>query len=302
MNEVVIVEFPSNLGLKELIPGKEPGVKYLPAWLRQHQFHEKLNPEQVFHLPAPKYCPLPDLETGVLNIDALVKYAREQANLLLPILEQNNLPVVIGGDCSILLGSALALKQKGNYALFYLDGHTDFMEPALSSTGGVGGMAAAMVAGYGPEKLTQINQQGPYFPEKFVWCVGNREYDEEYEGAIQSSGATYINLGYLREMGIVNCVKSFLEVVEPAELDGFWLHLDVDVLDDVAMPAVDSRTPDGITYKEFTNLLFPLLMSSKLAGLEITILDPDLDPSGQYTQEFVSNFVSTFTAARKLVI
>ncbi len=302
MNKVVIVEFPSNLGLKEPVPGQEPGVKKLPDWLRQQQFHNKLNPSQVFRLPAPTYSALPDLETGVLNTDALVQYAQEQASLLLPILEQQQFPVVIGGDCSILLGSALALKQKGTYALFYLDGHTDFMEPALSGTGGVGGMAAAMVAGYGPEKLTQINQQGPYIPEEFVWCVGNREYDAEYEGAIQNSGATYISLAHLREMGMIYCVNSFLEEVDLAKLNGFWLHLDVDVLDDTVMPAVDSRTPGGLTYKQLDYLLTPLIASPKLAGLEITILDPDLDPTGQYTQAFVSNFVNTFTAARKKVI
>ncbi len=302
MNEVVIVEFPSNLGLKEPIPGQEPGVKKLPDWLRQQQFHEKMGSGQVFRLPAPKYCALPDPETGVLNIEALARYAQDQASLLLPLLEQQTFPVVIGGDCSILLGSALALKQKGAYALFYLDGHTDFMEPALSSTGGVGGMAAAMVAGYGPAKLTQINQLGPYIPEELVWCVGNREYDAEYEGVIQNSGATYISLAYLQEMGMINCVKSFLEEVDLTKLDGFWLHLDVDVLDDDLMPAVDSRTPGGLTYQQLDYLLTPIMASPKLAGLEITILDPDLDPTGQYTQAFVSNFVKTFTDARKKVV
>jgi arginase len=103
-------------------------------------------------------------------------------------------------------------------------------------------------------------------------------------------------------MGMINCVKSFLEKVDLAKLNGFWLHLDVDILDDAVMPAVDSRTPGGLTYKQLDYLLTPLIASPKLTGLEITILDPDLDPTGQYTQAFVSNFVNTFTAARKKVI
>ncbi|QNF31560.1 arginase family protein [Adhaeribacter swui] len=302
MKEVVIVEFPSNLGLKEPTPGKEPGVKKLPGWLKQHGFHEKLNPRQVYQLPAPTYNNLPDAETGVLNITGLQQYAQEQANLFESIFQKQDFPVVLGGDCSILLGSALALKQQGNYALFYLDGHTDFMEPGLSGTGGVGGMAAAMVAGYGPQKLTQINNLGPYIPEELVWCVGNREYDAEYEKAIEDSRATYISLAKLREMGITNCVAAFFKKLEIAKTDGFWLHLDVDVLDDAVMPAVDSRTPDGLSYPELDRLLTPLIASNKLAGLQITILDPDLDPTGQYTQEFVANFTAIFNQARKAMV
>ncbi|QMU27332.1 arginase family protein [Adhaeribacter radiodurans] len=298
MNNIILVEFPSNLGLKAPAPGKEPGVKRLPEWLRQHGFHEKINPDQIITLKAPAYQPNRDLETAVLNADSLVGYAQEQSELIQKVLKEKIFLLVLGGDCSILLGSALALKQTGNYALFYLDGHTDFMEPHLSGTGGVGGMAAAMVAGYGPKKLTDINGLGPYFKEEYVWCVGNREYDEEYEQQIKDSQAQYIPLHALRENRISNYVNSFLELVEAQELDGFWLHLDVDVLDDEVMPAVDSRTPGGLTYEELDSILSVLLASSKAVGLEITILDPDLDPTGYYTAVFVSNFVKSFHQAR----
>ena len=82
--------------------------------------------------------------------------------------------------------------------------------------------------------------------------------------------------------------------VRMRNLDGFWLHIDVDVLNDSIMPCVDSRTPDGLTYEEFNELTSILFQSPKLSGLEITILDPDLDPTGQYTKEFVSNLTNTF--------
>ncbi|GAA6768076.1 hypothetical protein AAFH68_40280 [Flavobacterium sp. CGRL1] len=60
------------------------------------------------------------------------------------------------------------------------------------------------------------------------------------------------------------------------------------------MPCVDSRTPDGLTYDEFNELTSYLFQSQKLSGLEITILDPDLDETGEYTKEFVANITSTF--------
>jgi len=298
MKEICIVEFPSNLGLKEPQPGKEPGVKNLPDWLWKHNFHKAIHPKNIIRLDPPKYSSVRDSETGILNSNALADYAREQAYLLNNVLSQNKFPLVLGGDCSILLGAAVALKQKGNYALFYLDGHTDFMDISLSETGGVGGMAASIVTGKGPEKLTNILQLAPYIKEENLWCAGNREYDDTYENEIRNSAAIYISLGELRKKGIPTCVESFLSEIEHKKLDGFWLHIDVDVLNDAVMPCVDSRTPDGLTYEEFDELTSSLFESKKLIGLEITILDPDLDPTGVYTKDFTAHITTTFNAAK----
>ncbi|OMQ11726.1 arginase family protein [[Flexibacter] sp. ATCC 35103] len=294
MKEICIVEFPSNLGLKEPQPGKEPGVKKLPDWLWKHNLHKAIDPKNILRLDAPKYTTIKDPETNILNANTLVDYAREQAYLINNLLSQNKFPFVLGGDCSILLGTAIALKQKGNYGLFYLDGHTDFMDVSLSETGGVGGMAASIVTGKGPEKLTNILNLAPYIKEENLWCAGNREYDDEYENEIRNSAATYISLYELRKQGISNCIEAFLSEVKTKNLDGFWLHIDVDVLNNSIMPCVDSPTPDGLTYEEFNELTSSLFESDKLCGLEITILDPDLDPTGQYTKEFVENLTKTF--------
>ena len=299
MREVYIVEFPSNLGLKEPQPGKEPGVKRLPDWFQRHNLHKILDPKNTLRLDPPKYNNTKNPETLILNANPLVEYAREQAYMINNLLTRNKFPFVLGGDCSILLGSAIALKQKGNYALFYLDGHTDFMDISLSETGGVGGMAASIVTGNGHEKLTNILNLSPYIKEENLWCVGNREYDDEYEDQIRNSAATYISLNELRKKGISNCVELFLSEVENKNLDGFWLHIDVDVLNDNIMPCVDSRTQDGLLYDEFNELTSQLFQSNSLSGLEITILDPDLDLTGQYTRDFVENITTTFNLSQK---
>ena len=101
----------------------------------------------------------------------------------------------------------------------------------------------------------------------------------------------YFDLNALRKTGIENSTLQFLKMVDENELDGFFIHLDVDVLNDDIMPAVDSREKDGLNYNEFTNLMSELLSSPKAIGIEITILDPSLDKEGQYTREFVSNFI-----------
>src|SRR5262245_30815422 len=134
LRNVCIVEFPSNLGLKEPSPGHEPGVKKLPGWFKEHGFYERINPVHVYSLDPPPYTMDVDKESGVRNADAIAQYAKGQAGIINNILSRSEFPLVIGGDCSILIGNTLALKTRGNYGLFFLDGHTDFMWPELSHT------------------------------------------------------------------------------------------------------------------------------------------------------------------------
>ncbi len=299
MKKVSILEFPSNLGLKEPVEGHEPGVKKLPDWLRKHQFHDLIKAEGVYRLNPPEYTMQFDQESGVRNTDKIVQYAKEQAIVLEKELFNNTFPLIIGGDCSILIGNMLALKKGGNYALFFLDGHTDFIEPELSGTGGAAGMDLAIVTGHGHPKLTNIDNLKPYTKEEYVWCVGNREYDEKYIEPVLNSKINYYDLDTLRRTGIQQCISDFFSMISHHNLDGFWIHLDVDVLDDDIMPAVDSRQKDGLSYKELDLILQLLLSDEKAAGLEITILDPDLDLTGWYTKEFVYSFCNSFNIARK---
>ncbi|RYY49089.1 MAG: arginase family protein [Chitinophagaceae bacterium] len=301
MKDLVIVEFPSNLGLKETAPGQEPGVRRLPAWLQKHGLHAALSPAKVYSLEAPPYDSRRDPQNGYLNPTALATYAMQQAALLGGVLNNEQFPFILGGDCSILLGTALALKQRGNYGLFYLDGHTDFMDISLSETGGVGGMVASLVTGNGAAQLSNMASLSPYICEEDLCCVGNREYDAVYEAAIQGSKATYVSLAELRRQGIHVITSNFLDRVARRQPDGFWLHIDVDVLNDEIMPCVDSRTPDGLHYAEFNELCGYLFSSPLLAGIEITILDPDRDPDGKHTKAFVSNISETFNSSRKTV-
>jgi arginase len=290
MKDIAIIECPSNLGLKEPYEGHEPGVKKLPDWLRSFDFHKKINPESVIRIEPPAYGNPIDPQTGIRNSEQVIEYAAQQAKAVENAIKENKLPLVIGGDCSIMIGNAIALKSLSRYGLFSLDGHTDFMGPDMSSTGGAAGMDLAIVTGYGHDKLTDIHHLKPYIKKEDVWCVGNREYDDAYVQLAIDAGIAYYSLDNLRETGIENCVRDFLQMIDEHQCDGFWLHFDVDVLDDAIMPAVDSRTPGGLTYNEFNELFSLLLSNKKFTGMNITILDPELDEHGIYTKPFVDNF------------
>lgn len=288
--EINIFEFPFNLGLTKKEHETEPGVKKLPDWLRKLNFHAKLHPKNILRLNGPDYAMDFDEETQVKNPDRIIEYAQKQSDLILKNYDKNTLNVIIGGDCSILIGTAIALKKLGNFGLFYLDGHTDYIPPELSSSGGVAGMDLAIVSGMGHQKLTNIRGLRPYFIEENIFCVGNAETDDEdYVNQVINSGVHYYDLESLRKNGFSKTAEDFLKMVQQKGLDGFFIHFDVDVLNDQIMPAVDSRTEDGIDYNNLREILTPLIKNDQCFGIEITILDPDYDKQGVYTKAFVEN-------------
>ena len=292
-NPVSIISFNSNLGLIEPAPGMEPGVKKLPACLRNSGFFDLIEPQEVIELEPPPYSMYLDPVSNMRNTDSIADYANKQVPILQDVISRKHFALVLGGDCSILIGNALALKKQGEYKLFFIDGHTDFMWPALSSTHGVAGMDLAIVTGHGHEKLSNIGGYRPYFKETDTWCVGNREYDPDYVAAIEKTNIHYYDLNALRKSGIAACIHSFFEDLSADKPDGFWIHLDVDVLDPLIMPAVDSPDPGGLNYPELISLLDPLLSHPLCAGMEITILDPDRDPDGKIVQEFIAQIGGT---------
>ena len=78
-------------------------------------------------------------------------------------------------------------------------------------------------------------------------------------------------------------------------VEGFWIHLDADVLDDELMPAVDSRQPGGMNYGELVELLGAFLRSGLAVGMEVTIFDPELDPTGEIAEGFTAALVESFS-------
>ena len=247
-NRTYIIEFPSNLGLKKTEHAIEPGVKTLPEWLKQFGFHKQIDPEKVLGIDPPDYAMDLDKASGVRNAGKIIEYAKAQSQLLSEGLWEGAFQIIIGGDCSILIGNAIALKKKGEFGLFFLDGHTDFVLPKMSQTGGAAGMDLAIVTGHGHEKLTNIYGLKPYFVERHVFCVGNREFGKDYVQPILDSDIEYYDLNRLRRNGLKRTANQFLKLVESNRLDGFFIHLDLDVLNDSIMPAVDSSAKDGLTY------------------------------------------------------
>lgn len=285
--QITIIEAPWNLGLMPPVPGQQPGTRYAPDALRQSGLHGLLGPREVRRVEAPPYDPDEDRLINVRNIPALALYSSLLADEVVRAISLQSFVLVLGGDCSILLGSALALRRCGALGLLFLDGHTDFYLPEQSATGGAAGMDLAMVTGWGPEELTNINGLRPYVEIGSVIAIGNRDDAPRRPASIphlKDSGAQYWDLSALRRTGIEYAVRHSLEAIRDHTVDGVWIHLDVDVLDSEQMSAVDSPQPGGLTYEELLRLLRAAGATAKVVGMEVTIYDPTRDRNGTFAR------------------
>jgi arginase len=295
---IAVVDAPSNLGLRPPGAGKEPGVRRLAATLRSRGIVSRLDALDGGRVAPPPYSPEVDPETTVMNGEAIRGFSVDLAGKVGAVLGEGHFPLVLGGDCSILVGNMLALRSFGRFGLVFIDGHLDFRHPGNSEVvGAAAGAELALVSGRGPERLTNIDGSKPLVRDEDAFALGEREDDPRTRDA-RETGIEVWDLSAVRQIGVGEAAARVVETLESNGVDGFWIHLDADVLDDALMPAVDSRQPDGLGYAELIELLRVLLRSDLAVGMQVTIFDPELDSTGEIADEFTSAIVAAFTGGR----
>jgi len=285
-----VIDAPSILGLRPT------GVELLPKALRTAGLLEGLNAEYGgIVTPSSPYNCNREEETKLLNPEAIKAYSLKLADIVKYVLHQNKFPVVLGGDCSILIGILLALRRLGRYGLFFIDGHADFYKPEESPTGEVADMDLAIVSGHGPDILSNLDDLKPLVMEQDIVVFGYRDAAQSAQYECQDIKKTTVmntlELTDVQRLGLTNAASLAIDRLLKNELSGFWVHLDADVLDDSIMPAVDYRLPGGLTFPELSDLLKLLHVSNRAVGISITILNPTLDKDGAITRNFVSSLV-----------
>jgi arginase len=289
MTNYIVIDAPSNLGLRPT------GVEMLPVALKSAGLLSKLSATYAGRVTPLPYQVDRDPLTQMRNADGIRIYAQQLADAVGPHVQAGNFPIVLGGDCSILLGAMLGLQRIGRYGLFFLDGHADFYQPEAELQGEVASMELALVSGRGPELLTNIEGFRPFVRDQEIVAFGFRDAEQALHEGSQDIRATAIHtydLHQARTPDVVTAVTQALEPLQRAELAGFWIHLDADVLDDQIMPAVDYRIADGLQFDELSAVLGILLRTGRAMGMTITIFNPLLDSDGTCAQRFVDSIVA----------
>jgi arginase len=272
----VIIEAPSTLGLAS------DGVEELPTRLLELGLAERIGAQKIRRLPVPPKNPERDPETLVLNAQAIAAWSPRLADAVEAALAAGEFPVVLGGDCTIVLGSMLALRRRGRYGLMFIDGNADYFQPEAEPNGEGASMDLAFVTGRGPRLLTNLEGLAPLVRPEDTVAFGFRDLEDQAEYGSQplSPEIFACDLGTVRRLGLEVAAGKALEHLTRPELRGFFIHVDADCLDDAIMPAVDFRVPGGLSWSELTSLLRLLLASDRAAGFEITIYNPRLDADG----------------------
>jgi arginase len=275
---ISIVDAPSILGL---FPG---GVETLPDALHERDLGRRLHASRHRSLIPPEYSPVRDSLTGINNSAAIVAFARTLSDAVEEEIDAGSFPLVLGGDCTVMFGPLLALARGGRPGLLFLDGHADFAHPRDEPSGEAASMDLALATGRGPDGFGPIGRSDPLIQDDRVAVLGYRVHgdgtDTNRGVHVSDTGITAIGLDELRRRGVERATTDALQVVAREDLEGFWIHLDVDVLDDDLMTAVDYHWPGGLSWEELTVVVTSALATSRARGMDVAIFNPRLDPEG----------------------
>ena len=284
-----VVEAPSNLGLTR------KGVEGLSQALLSAGLLDHLHAQYAGKVEAPPHDSKRDPDTGLLNGAPIQEFSRMLACELASMISKDSFPVALGGDCSILLGPLLKLRRLGRYGLFFLDGHADFHRPGAEPNGEVASMELALLSGRGPPILANIDGLGPLILDEDIVAFGFRDEDQARKEGSQDLKASSIlsyDLAKVNGMGVGPAAEEAAAYLVRRPIEGFWIHVDADVLDDEEMPAVDHRLPGGLRSSELSSILQVLISTGKVVGLTVTIFNPTMDPNGKISRMLVECIAS----------
>jgi arginase len=219
-------------------------------------------------------------EGGYRHLPEVVRWNELVHEALYAQLRQARLPILLGGDHCLSIGSISAVarhcrEQGRKLRVLWLDAHADFNTSQLSPSGNVHGMPVAVLCGFGPAALTRIGGAAPVIEPSWVRQIGIRSVDEGERRFVHEQGLDVFDMRCVDEMGMRQTMEQAL-----AGLDAdTHLHVsfDVDFLDPEIAPGVGTQVPGGPTYREAQLCMEMIADTRRLASLDIVELNPAFD-------------------------
>jgi len=269
------------LGVPFNSDGTPPEVEHPPRHLRNAGLLDRLGSSRSIrdceNLPIPTADGVRDSGTGVLNWSSWQAVTENVAESIREILAAGGWPLVVGGDCSILVGiMAGAVQVEARCGLFFVDGHGDFHTPATSPTGEPADMELAVLTGRAPNPAGAAT--GVMLDDEDVVVFGIREPD-----GIDAAPIRVLDYARLTQGNLVIAVQDAASVISDLPV---WLHFDVDVIDAALMPVIFPAGA-GLTLDQTATVLGTLLKTGRVIGMDVACFHPNLDHTGTATTALI---------------
>jgi arginase len=273
--EVELIGVPTNSS------GTAGGVARAPAVLRERGLPTALpgrpgvTDAGNLALPAPQSRRGP---SGLLAEDALITMIGRVAGAVGAARGRGRFPLVLGGDCPVMLGALAALQDEQDQpGLLFVDGHEDAWPPLASPTGEAADCELGLALGLFDAVLDpRLRAVLPRIRAADVIAIGPRDYDELAAAGVPTLAGQLQAL--IRPAGFDAVKGAAAAAALPAP---WWLHTDLDVLASTELGAVDYPQPGGLTWEQLSQITAAALASPGCAGWSVCIYNPDLDPGRQ---------------------
>jgi arginase len=269
--------------------GRGRGEERGPAAIRAAGLLERLGARDAGEADARIRDPRREPTTGVVGASEVRRASAAIASSVREVLESDERPLVLGGDCTLLLGVFAGVPEGSG--LWFVDGHADFFDGDSSPTGEAADMELAVLTGHGPPGLLAGGE--PMLDPAAVVLLGHRPAelhpDAARENARLDPAIHALTAPEVRERGPDRVGDDAV-----ARLGGrpAWLHLDLDVLDEGVLPAVSYPQPLGLDWGELTALAQPLAAAPNLLGISVADFNPDRDADDLYAARIVEGLTS----------
>lgn len=278
---IAVVGAASSLGIRPYDDGAVRHLDLAPGVFRGRGLIERLDALDLGDVIPPPYRDHVRPPGRPRNEAQVLRYSRLLAERVAAATAGGRFALVLGGDCSIVLGCLLGARRSatGPLGLVYVDAHADFATPDESRTGSVASMALALASGRGGTPLARLAGRAPLVEPSRVVLLGRREAAGARYGHAALAASSILDLPDrdLLTQDAADLAGAALGRAAAPGAGGFWIQLDADVLNPAVMAAVDSPEPGGPMPDELAQLLGPLVRHPQALGLSLTIYDPALD-------------------------
>ena len=235
--------------------------------------------------------------SGYRHLDQVVEWNRLLMDAPLAELERGRMPVMLGGDHCLAMGSITAVARHcrntgRKLRVLWLDAHADFNTSEVTPSGNVHGMPVACLCGIGPDALTRLGGEPPAITPAQVRQIGIRSVDPEEKRLVKLHGLDIYDMRYIDEVGMKRVVTEALDGVDADT----HLHVsfDVDFLDPGIAPGVGTTVPGGVNYREAQLVMEMIADTGRMGSLDIVELNPVLDTRNRTAELAVDLVESLF--------